>query len=143
MNTTWTDLPLRNSFLPLLMELTQGVKRESRSWPVIEPGEELIGVAGNFIAKKPGAFRFEDQWVEVVLSSAESSTDTLSMNELTESLGGSGVDSTSSTSGGNGSEEESNPLWMWFAIFATTLLIIEMLWSRPRQNSNAQKQIHA
>jgi hypothetical protein len=65
------------------------------------------------------------------------------MNELTESLGGSGVDSTSSTSGGDGSEEESNPLWMWFAIFATILLIIEMLWSRPRQNSNAQKQIHA
>ena len=23
MNTTWTDLPLRNSFLPLLMELIQ------------------------------------------------------------------------------------------------------------------------
>ena len=143
MNTTWTDLPLRNSFLPLLMELTQGVERESRSWPVIEPGEELIGVSGNFIAKKPGAFRFEDQWVEVVLSSAESSPDTFSMNELTESLGGPGVDSTSSTVEGGDSEEESNPLWMWFAILATTLLIVEMLWSRPRQNSNAQKQIHA
>ena len=65
------------------------------------------------------------------------------MNELTESLGGPGVDSTSSTVEGGDSEEESNPLWMWFAILATTLLIVEMLWSRPRQNSNAQKQIHA
>ncbi|MDG1325768.1 MAG: BatA domain-containing protein [Opitutales bacterium] len=143
MNTTWTDLPLRNSFLPLLMELTQGSQVVSRSWPVIEPGEELIGIAENFTAKQPGTFRFQEQWVEVVLSSAESTPNTLSMNELTESLGGPGIDSASSIFGGVDSEEESNPLWMWFAILATTLLIIEMLWSRPRNSSHAQKQIHA
>ena len=145
MNTNWTDLPLRNSFLPLLMELTQGKKQDlqSRGWPILEPGEELLGVEGDFIANEPGAFRFEDQWVEVVLSSAESSPDTLSINELSESLGGPVVGVIDPLLGGNQSEEESNPLWMWFAIVATTLLIIEMLWSRPTQNSTVPKNIHA
>ena len=41
MNTTWTDLPLRNSFLPLVMELSFGGLKtpSSRAWPVLEPGE--------------------------------------------------------------------------------------------------------
>jgi hypothetical protein len=127
------------------MELTQGKKQDlqSRGWPILEPGEELLGVEGNFIANEPGAFRFEDQWVEVVLSSSESSPDTLSINELSESLGGPVVGVIDPLLGGNQSEEESNPLWMWFAIVATTLLIIEMLWSRPTQNSTVPKNIHA
>lgn len=145
MNTNWTDLPLRNSFLPLLMELTQGKNQDSQSrgWPILEPGEELAGIEGNFIAKKPGTFRFEDQWVEVVLSSSESSPETLSTNELSESLGGQEAEAISPLLGENLSEQDSDPLWMWFAILATTLLIIEMLWSRPTQNSTATKNIHA
>jgi hypothetical protein len=79
----------------------------------------------------------------VVLSSSESSPDTLSINELSESLGGQVVGVIDPLLGGNQSEEESNPLWMWFAIVATTLLIIEMLWSRPTQNSTAAQNTHA
>jgi len=46
MNTTWTDLPLRSSFLPLLMELTQSkkMKSASRAWPILEPGQELVEI---------------------------------------------------------------------------------------------------
>jgi hypothetical protein len=41
-------------------------------------------------------------------------------------------------------EEENNPLWMWFAIAAAILLIIEMIWSRPRLNASPPtNSIHA
>lgn len=137
MNTGWTDLPLRNSFLPLLMELTQGSGStpSSRAWPVLEPGEDLIGDQGRFQAVEPGAFRFEDQWIEVVLSSAESSPKTLSLNEISDSFGGDISAQKAQMQDQLKYEEENNPLWMWFAIAAAILLIIEMIWSRPRLNA--------
>ena len=140
MNTGWTDLPLRNSFLPLLMELTQGggSTPSSRAWPVLEPGEDLIGGQGRFQAVEPGAFRFEDQWIEVVLSSAESTPKTLSLNEISDSFGGSVSSSKTQMQDQLNYEEENNPLWMWFAIAAAILLIIEMIWSRPRLNDSPQ-----
>jgi hypothetical protein len=145
MNTEWTDLPLRNSFLPLLMELTRSELADAGSpgWPVLEPGNELLGIEGSFKAKEPGTFRFEDQWVEVVLSPAESSPATVSVNEIYESLGVSGAEVNEAFLAESIAEEERNPLWMWFAIFAATLLIIEMLWSRPSLQLSTQNQIHA
>ena len=74
MNTSWTDLPLRNSFLPLLMELSFGGRKTmpSRAWPVLEPGDSWGEGDRVFKAFEPGVFRFEDQWLEVVPSLAES-----------------------------------------------------------------------
>ena len=146
MNTGWTDLPLRNSFLPLLMELTQGSGStpSSRAWPVLEPGDYLIGDQGRFEAVEPGAFRFEDQWIEVVLSSAESSPKTLSLNEISDSFGGDISAQKAQMQDQLKYEEENNPLWMWFAIAAAILLIIEMIWSRPRLNASLPtNSIHA
>ena len=146
MNTGWTDLPLRNSFLPLLMELTQGSGStpSSRAWPILEPGEDLIGNQGRFRAVEPGAFRFEDQWIEVVLSSAESTPETLSLNEISDSFGGVIAPANSQPEDRLKYEEENNPLWMWFAIAAAILLIIEMIWSRPRLNTTPPiNSIHA
>jgi hypothetical protein len=90
MNTGWTDLPLRNSFLPLLMELTQGRGKYTvfASMARFRARRDLIGDQGRFQAVEPGAFRFEDQWIEVVLSSAESTPKTLSLNEISDSFGG-------------------------------------------------------
>jgi hypothetical protein len=146
MNTTWTDLPLRSSFLPLLMELTQSkkMKSASRAWPILEPGQELVGTQGTFIAKEPGAYRFEDQWIEVVLSPSEFIPDTFSQIALTDSLGGSKKGTVSKLKGLDSTEEDLNPLWMWFAMAAAILLIIEMLWSRPSQYPKTQTEsVHA
>ena len=65
----------------------------------------------NFNAEVPGAFRFEDQWVEVVLSSFESVPECLSMVELEDNLGESLPTSVSSSSILQKSEENKNPLW--------------------------------
>lgn len=146
MNTTWTDLPLRSSFLPLLMELTQSkkMKSASRAWPILEPGQELVGTQGTFIAKEPGAYRFEDQWIEVVLSPSEFIPDTFSQIALTDSLGGSQKGTVSKFQGPSSTEEDRHPLWMWFAMVAAILLIIEMLWSRPSQYPKTQTEsVHA
>ena len=146
MNTTWTDLPLRSSFLPLLMELTQSkkMKSASRAWPILEPGQELVGNQGTFIATEPGAYRFEDQWIEVVLSPSEFIPNTFSQNVLSDSLGGSKEGTVSKLKGLDSTEEDRNPLWMWFAMAAAILLIIEMLWSRPSQYTKTQiKSVHA
>ena len=140
-NPQWTDLPLRNSFLPLLMELIgKGVNNgNSRAWPLLEPGENWSGTE-IFKADKPGVYRFEDQWIEVIPSLSESSPETISMIELEKALGG--------TQGALSVVEEANDpegsgsysLWLWFAIAASILLIIEMIWSRPVVN-NAEKEI--
>ena len=146
MNTEWTDLPLRNSFLPLIMELTQGEKSKqtSRAWPILEPGEDLVGNQGRFLASVPGAYRFQDQWIEVVLSPAECTPDTFSLNELSDSFAGDLAGTKVQPQNQSKLEEDNNPLWMWFAIVAAILLIIEMIWSRPTSTPSPQTDsIHA
>ena len=111
----------------------------SRAWPLLEPGENWSGTE-IFKADKPGVYRFEDQWIEVIPSLSESSPETISKIELEKALGG--------TQGALSVVEEANDpegsgsysLWLWFAIAASILLIIEMIWSRPVVN-NAEKEI--
>jgi len=145
MNTGWTDLPLRNSFLPLLMELVQGGKNKVvEGWPVLESGEALKGTENDFLAEIPGAYRFEDQWVEVILSGTESTPETLSISQLKESFGNAVQKDIAKPLVNSEPDVEKNPLWMWFALLASSILIIEMLWSRPHSLSTTQtKSIHA
>ena len=132
MNTGWTDLPLRNSFLPLLMELVQGGKDNVvKGWPVLETGEALKGTENDFLAEIPGAYRFEDQWVEVILSGTEFTPETLSISQLKESFGNAVQKDIAKPLVDSEPDVEKNPLWVWFALLASSILIIEMLWSRP------------
>ena len=132
-NPRWTDLPLRNSFLPMLMELVQkGVSSgNTRTWPVLEPGDTWSGNEV-FVAEKPGTYRFEDQWIEVVPSIAESSPQTYGPQELVDALGGRPKLSKNINSTDNLKDKTDRSLWLWFAIGVSILLIIEMIWSRPR-----------
>lgn len=145
MNTGWTDLPLRNSFLPLLMELVQGNNDNVvKGWPVLESGEALKGTMNDFLAEIPGAYRFEDQWVEVILPGTESTPETLSISQLSESFGNAVQKDIAKPLVNSELDVEKNPLWMWFALLASSILIIEMLWSRPHSLSTTQtKSIHA
>ena len=129
---TWTDLPLRNSFLPLLMELTKSSVYGSNSSTrtTLEPGEKF-GNKETFYAEIPGVFRFKDQVVEVVLSPVESSPDVFGTKEIVQALGGESKVLSSQDSGVGLLQDSARSLWLWFAIAATILLIIEMLWSRP------------
>ncbi|MGB0354831.1 MAG: BatA domain-containing protein [Opitutales bacterium] len=133
MNTSWSDLPLRTSFLPLLMELTKKNKTEDKAWPILEPGEQL-GVGENqFLAEKPGVFRHAGKWLEVVFPTAESTPDTLVEDEIKMMTGGLGNPSNDVREMVSSSvNEERNSLWLWFAILVASLLTIEMIWSKPK-----------
>jgi hypothetical protein len=135
MSTSWTDLPLRNSFLPLVMELSFGNRKTmpTRAWPVLEPGGSWGEGEKVFKAVEPGVFRFEDQWLEVVPSLAESVPEVFVSNELLEAVGGEFSSDRVSELSEESGKEEREPLWLWFAIVAATLLIVEMFWSRPTQ----------
>jgi hypothetical protein len=128
---------MRNSFLPLLMELSFGNRETmpSRAWPVLEPGGTWGEGEQVFKAVEPGVFRFEDQWLEVVPSLAESVPEVLSSDELLQSMGGEFSSYRASGQEEGSGKEEREPLWLWFAIVAASLLIIEMIWSRPARGA--------
>jgi len=142
MNTSWSDLPLRTSFLPLLMELTKKKKAEDKAWPILEPGEQL-GVGENqFLAEKPGVFRHAGKWLEVVFPTAESTPDTLVEDEIKMMTGGLGNPSNDARENVSSSvDEERNSLWLWFAILVASLLTIEMIWSRPHASAENKEGV--
>jgi hypothetical protein len=142
MNTSWSDLPLRTSFLPLLMELTKKSKTEDKAWPILEPGEQL-GVGENqFLAEKPGVFRHAGKWLEVVFPTAESTPDTLVEDEIKLMTGGLGNPTNDVREKVSSSvNEERNSLWLWFAILVASLLTIEMIWSRPHASTENKEGV--
>jgi len=141
LNIRWTDLPMRNSFLPLLMELVRGSKGVvDRSWPRLESGETLVDGEETFRAEKPGTFRFRDRFVEVVLAPSESIAEVIEPSETRESLGTGFIPEKVIASGEDLEEEESKSLWLWFAIAAVILFIIENLWSKPRRTTVLEKE---
>ena len=142
MNTSWSDLPLRTSFLPLLMELTKKNKTEDKAWPILEPGEQL-GVGENeFLAEKPGVFRHAGKWLEVVFPTAESTPETLVEDEIKMMTGGLGNPSNDVREMVSSSVyEERNSLWLWFAILVASLLTIEMIWSRPHPSTKNKEGV--
>ena len=103
----------------------------ARAWPVLEPGGTWGEGEQVFKAVEPGVFRFEDQWLEVVPSLAESIPEVLDSDELLQSVGGRFSSSPASSLAEGSGKEDREPLWLWFAILAASLLIIEMIWSRP------------
>ena len=144
MSTGWTDLPFRNSFLPLLMELIEGGGGSTEEeWPILEPGDLLQGEQNDFVAKKPGTYRHEDQWLEVVLPSSESTPETLSNAELDDILNSALKEADVVGTISDNQEGDNDPLWMWFAFVAVCIFIIEIIWSRPKSPSVLKESIHA
>ncbi|MBT5911139.1 MAG: hypothetical protein HOH25_15205 [Opitutae bacterium] len=132
---------MRNSFLPLLMELVRGSKGViDRSWPRLESGETLVDGEKTFRAEQPGTFRFLDRFVEVALAPSESIAEVMEPAETIESLGAGSTLAKVETFGEDLGQEDDESLWLWFAIAAVILFIIENLWSRPRRTTVLEKE---
>jgi len=141
LNVRWTDLPMRNSFLPLLMELVRGSKGVvDRSWPRLESGETLVDGEKTFRAEQPGTFRFLDRFVEVALAPSETIAEVIEPAETRESLGAGSTLGKVETLGEDLGQEDDESLWLWFAIAAVILFISENLWSRPRRTTVLEKE---
>ena len=142
MNTFWSDLPLRTSFLPLLMELTKKNNQQDQTLPVLEVGEQLGSGAETFLAEKPGVYRHEGKWIEVVFPIAESVPEILSGDEINLRTGKlTNVQSISTVDSYLSTNEDQYSLWLWFAILAGSLLTIEMIWSRPHSGMEQKERV--
>jgi hypothetical protein len=78
--------------------------------------------------------------VEVALAPSESIAEVMEPVETRESLGAGSISRKVLTAGEDLDEEDSKSLWLWFAIAAVILFIVEYLWSRPRRTTALQKE---
>ena len=130
----WTDLPVRNSFLPLLVELGGfGHSLEKDTTRVrLEVGEVLGEGDDLFVAQEPGLSKKGSQWVEVVLPLAESMPEVFTVSEISEQIRG--LSATASA------EEEKafligknrdSSLWAWIAGALFLFLLLENILAKP------------
>jgi hypothetical protein len=136
----WTDLPTRNSFLPLLVELC-GLANDDladHQRNEIFCGEMITQKGKSFVAEVPGLYRFGDKKITVHSLLSESMPEVLSEHEVFESLNGS-RSSTESLEGefflAGHTLRNYQSLWMWFALAAGVLLIVETMLSSPNNRS--------
>ena len=132
---SWCDLPLRNSFLPLVRELLTGFGEQPESqWPSISVGETLSSPDGKkFEGTEPGLFQWENELIAVNVPREESVSGVLPVDTVRESLGSAGRLSTNKQNGPTKPEDElGEPLGQWLALLAAGLFLAESLWVRPR-----------
>lgn len=130
----WTDLPMRNSFLPLLVELGSLDQREENNGGVlrVEAGDPMKGSHGQIDSQRLGLFQIGEQRVEVVHPLVESMPEVMSQHELKDALvGGHLPEFREGASIQPDNADTVQSLWQWFALSAAILLIVEMIVSAP------------
>ena len=139
----WTDLPTRNSFLPLMVELC-GLSTDELSNTGrydLQSGESIVSEEMSFNANNPGLFQYEGKKISVHAPFAESLPEVMTMNEIIEALNGSRSEielADNELSDTLPDHSPDQPLWMWFALAAAVLLIGEtMLSAYSRLSSHA------
>jgi hypothetical protein len=129
----WTDLPLRNSFLPLLVELCAlNHKQESIGGSIRLQGGDSMEVGGKPVGTlNLGLFQMGEKRIEVVHPLVESMPEVINRNELTEALVGNPPSVPAGFSGNQVRPKSGIPLWPWFALASAILLVMEMISSAP------------
>ena len=129
----WTDLPLRNSFLPLLVELCAlNQKQESIGGSIRLQGGDSMEVGGKPVdTQNLGLFQMGEKRIEVVHPLVESMPEVINRNELTEALVGNPPSLPVGFSGNQVRPKSGIPLWPWFALASAILLVMEMILSAP------------
>lgn len=129
----WTDLPLRNSFLPLLVELCAlNQKQESIGGSIRLQGGDSMEVGGKPVGTlNLGLFQMGEKRIEVVHPLVESMPEVINRNELTEALVGNPPSVPAGFSGNQVRPKSGIPLWPWFALASAILLVMEMIFSAP------------
>jgi len=130
----WTDLPMRNAFLPLLLELCGLASGAELEGPVSRVEAGTIWVGGDQLVDTgtTGLFQKGDQRFEVVHPISESMPEVMNHNELLEALSGSRWNRTEVDLVDPAEHNSSmHSLWPWIALIGTIFLIIEMILSVP------------
>ena len=130
----WTDLPMRNSFLPLIAELCGVREREQKNGGVLRVDAGLSNgeQPSASLSSTYGLLQQGDQRIEVVHPLVESFPEVMDPEDVIDALAGSHL-SSDSLQGANGDLVSEHPqsLWQWFALAAFLLLLLETMCSVP------------
>jgi len=125
---------VRNSFLPLLVELGgfgQSLEKETTRVR-LEVGEVLGEGDDLFVAQEPGLSKKGSQWVEVVLPLAESMPEVFTVSEISEQIRG--LSATASAEEEKASligKNRDSSLWAWIAGALFLFLLLENILAKP------------
>ncbi len=130
----WTDLPVRNSFLPLLVELGgfgQSLEMDTNRVR-LEVGDVLGEGDDLFVAQEPGLSKKGSQWVEVVLPLAESIPEVFTVPEISEQIRGfSETTSADEDKASFNAKDRDTSLWTWIAGAIFFFLLLENILANP------------
>jgi len=138
----YTDLPLRNSFVPLLWETLGESIDANAGYPALEVGEDVPaeltpeGFGGEFDTSEPGVVVVNGTPVEINVARSESIAQGAVLADLRGRLvaGASGPQLSSSGAG----DESGEPLWPWLGALALLAFFIESaLTTRTEQPTEA------
>ena len=135
---TWSDLPLRNSFLPIIREILSGYgEQTTRQWPNIAIGQQLSVDKPDtepFLGEEAGLYQWEDQLISVNTAREESAPEVLALDTVRQNLGASNTieKRIQPVNVSSSDAEQDHSLLKWIALFAIALLLIECFWVRPK-----------
>ena len=130
----WTDLPMRNSFLPLLAELCGVRERVQQNGGVLRVDSgSLNGMSSSdFTFSSYGLLQQGDQRIEVVHPLVESFPEVMDPNDVIDALTGAHLPSSSLRLDNEELvSDQPQPLWQWFALAAFFFLLLETILSAP------------
>ena len=136
---------LRNSFLPLLVELgsLNHTEQDQGGTLRLQAGDqkELSGTLVD--TEKIGLLQVGDQRIEIVHPLVESMPEVMRENDLLDALVGGHTLSRGGDIAMNpsSSQDQSQSLWQWFALGVFVLLIIEMIFSAPSAWSANKQEV--
>ena len=140
----WTDLPMRNSFLPLLIELGALSFKDEPDGGVLrlEAGDQRESSKVLINSQQIGLFQLGEKRIEVMHPLAESMPEVMSKNELVDSLaGGLAPSRKKDLKMDVRSNENAQSLWLWFAFCAAVLLVLEMILSLSPRSFSTNKEV--
>ncbi len=129
LNTLWSDLPLRNAFLPLVREIVGSNRDDDEPWRLAFCGETLIDSDGKSVdTSRPLAMAIGDQPVTVNVHRDESVPDTIHPSKLTGSTKQRRSVAPSTPASANTSANDGSlSLRLWFALTALGLYFLESI----------------
>ena len=129
----WTDLPMRNSFLPLLVELCAlNQKPDSIGGAIRLQAGEAMEIGDNPVdTQNLGLFQMGEKRIEIVHPLVESMPEVINQNELTEALVGNSSSVPANLFVNQDRAQSDIPLWPWFALASAILIVTEMILSAP------------
>lgn len=125
----YTDLPLRNSFVPLLWETLGESVDANRANPSLEVGEDIPaeltpeGMGGEFDTSQPGVILVNGAPVEINVARSESIAQGAVLADLRGRVMAGARGPAAETSGAG--EEPGEPLWPWLGALALLACLIE------------------